>query len=82
MAREDREGSSAVPHPGEPTTGSDREDPVKEAASARQDSAREDLAKEDSVKEAVDPVDLDFENISRKSSTPFCLEVTSHGQRS
>lgn len=59
MAREDREGSSAVPHPGEPTTGSDREDPVKEAASARQDSVRE-----DSAKEAVDPVDLDFENIS------------------
>lgn len=77
MAREDREGSSAVPRPGEPTTGSDREGPVKEAASARQDSARE-----DSAKEAVDPVDLDFENISRKSSTPLCLEVTSHGQHS
>lgn len=75
-------GSSAVPRPGEPTTGSDREGPVKEAASARQDSAREDSAKEDSAKEAVDPVDLDFENVSRKSSSLLCLKVTSHGQRS
>lgn len=78
----DREASSVVPRLGEPTMGSDREDPVKEAASARQDSAREDSAKEDSAKEAVDPVDLDFENISRKSSTTLSLEVTRHGQRS
>lgn len=75
MAREDREGSSAVPRPGEPTTGSDREGPVKEVVSARQDSAREDSVKEDSAKEVVDPVDpvdLDFE-IVLKSLQLLCV---------